>query len=322
MFVFLVLMIGLRHQVGGDWWNYLHELVNYTNTSFRDAITHDDPAYSMLCVMAVRYGGGPYIINTVCAVVFAWGLVSFCRIQPRAWLAMTVAISYLVIVVAMGYTRQGAAIGLAMLGMVALADRRLLHFALFITLAAAFHKSAVILMPLAALASTKKKFFTVIWVVLFSIVLYWLFLQKSVEALQKNYIEAEYQSAGAAVRVFMNAVPAVLFLLYRSRFQLSRDEKNFWTWVSWIALVFVVLLKISPSSTAVDRVALYLIPLQLFVLSRIPEVLGRISGKGNDAWIMTVVGYCALIQFIWLFYGVFSFRWLPYQFYPWVLLFN
>lgn len=320
MFVVLVFMIGLRHEVGGDWYNYIGHIQIAAYQTLPETVTSDDPAYGLLNWIASRWEWGAYFVNTVCALLFSWGLIAFCRRQPRAWLAMTVAIPYLVVVVAMGYTRQGAAIGLAMVGLVALADRKLLRFALFIALAAAFHKSAVILMPLAALASSKRRLFTVMWVGLFSAVLYWAFLQDSVEALQQNYLEAEYQSAGAAIRVFMNAVPAALFLLYRSRFQLSRDERNFWAWLSLIALGFVVLLKISPSTTAVDRVALYMIPLQLFVLSRIPEVLGSRSGRGNEGWGMAVVGYSALVLFVWLFFAVHAAYWLPYQFYPWFWL--
>ena len=50
------------------------------------------------------------------------------------------------------------------------------------------------------------------------VLFYVLLLQDSVEALQYNYIEAEYQSQGAAVRVAMNAMPTVLFLWFRRRF--------------------------------------------------------------------------------------------------------
>jgi hypothetical protein len=320
MFIVLVIMIGLRYNVGGDWYNYLGRIELSSYQTLSEAIASDDPAYGLLNWFGSKVNWGPYFINTVCAVFFSLGLIEFCRRQPRSWLALTVSVPYLVIVVGMGYTRQGVAIGWAMLGLVALADRRLLRFALFIAMAAAFHKSAVILMPLAALASSKKKIFTIIWVGFFSLVLYWLFLQKSVEVFQKGYLDAQYESEGATIRVFMNAVPAALFLLYRSRFKLSRDEKNFWTWLSLIALGFVVLLKISPSTTAVDRVALYMIPLQLYVFSRIPEVLGHISGRGNQGWSLAVVGYSALIQFTWLFYGVHSKWWLPYQFLPWVWL--
>lgn len=320
MFVLLVLMIGLRHDVGGDWGNYLRELEFLPYESVQEAIVAGDPAYSLLNLLAVQSGYGMYVVNTVCAVVFAWGLVAFCRIQPRAWLALTIAVPYLVIVVAMGYSRQGVAIGLGMLGLVALTERKVLRFTIFIFLAAAFHKSAVILMPLAALAATKNRWLTIMWAVLLSGVMYIVFLQESVEHFEVNYLEAEYESFGAAIRIAMNAVPAVLFLLWRKHFAMSMADRKFWTWIALIALGFMVLLQVSPSSTAVDRVGLYIIPLQLVVLSRLPEVLGRSSGSGNKGLVLSVIVYSFLVQFIWLFYAIHAYLWLPYQFYPWVLI--
>lgn len=311
-------MIGLRHEVGGDWFNYISH-IDMVAAPLQEALSEGDPAYSLLNWLAAETGLGVYFVNTVCAVLFAWGLVAFCRAQPRPWLALAVAVPYLVTVVAMGYTRQGTAIGLAMLGLVALSDRKTLRFVVFVLLAAAFHKSAVILMPLAILAGTKRRIWTAFWVGLSSLLFYVLLLQESVEVLKINYLEAEYQSQGAAIRVAMNAVPAVLFLWFRRRFVMPQAERTFWIWMSLVALVFVVLLAVSPSSTAVDRVALYWIPLQLFVLSRLPDAIGKPNGL-NGLLVKGVVAYSAAVLFVWLFFADHAFAWLPYQFYPLVSL--
>ena len=90
--------------------------------------------------------------------IFAIGLVFFCRNLPRPWLALAVAVPYLVIVVAMGYTRQGVALGLAMLGLVALGKKGTGWFVFWVMLAATFHKTAVLLLPLAALAAAHNRF--------------------------------------------------------------------------------------------------------------------------------------------------------------------
>ncbi len=321
VFVLLVLMIGLRHEVGGDWGTYLAPIEAARYDSMLDTIGAGDPGYSLLNWLAARSGLGPYFVNTVCAVIFSWGLVVFCRAQPRPWLALVVAVPYLVTVVAMGYTRQGTAIGLVMLGLVALSERKLLRFVLLVALAATFHKSAVILMPLAALAGTRHRLWTVFWVGLSTALLFVLLLQESVEALQTGYLEAEYQSQGAAVRVAMNAMPAVLFLWFRRRFVMPQADRTFWTWMSLGALGFVGLLLVSPSSTAVDRVALYWIPLQLFMLSRLPNALGKPDGL-NRTLVRWVVAYSAAVLFVWLVFATHAEYWLPYQFYPWVALWN
>jgi hypothetical protein len=218
----------------------------------------------------------------------------------------------------MGYTRQGVAIGFAMLALVALDKGRVMHFVAWIAVAALFHKSAVILVPLAIFAGTRGGLWTLTWVGVVGASLFVLLLQESVDFLAYAYIESNYQSSGAEIRIAMNALPAVMFLLLRKYFVLTANQYKFWSRMAIAALGFVGLLYVSPSSTAVDRVALYWIPLQLFVLSRLPIAMGHKLG-GKRVWIGLVVAYSAAVQTVWLFFADTAFAWLPYQFYPLVL---
>jgi len=320
VFVFIVLMIGLRHEVGGDWVQYLEMLDSYADTSIvKREFGFQDPAFVLLNVISMKSGLGIYLLNLISAVFFCWGLFLFCRAQPRPWLALAVAVPYLITVVAMGYTRQGVAIGIAMIAMTALGQGSIIRFVFWIAFAATFHKSAIILLPMAVLAKSKRRVFTLLWVGVTGFILFMLMVQEALSNLIMGYIESEYQSSGALIRIAMNALPAALFLLFRKRFQLSVEQHSFWGLMAWSALLLIALLAVSPSSTAVDRIALYWIPLQLFVLSRLPNALGKRNGK-NLVWVLVVLGYSAAVHFVWLFYADTSFAWLPYQFYPWVWL--
>lgn len=321
VFAVFVLMIGLRHEVGGDWFTYTEHLFEARYASLADTMFEgSDPAYGLLNWLAAQLDWGVYAVNLVCAGLFTWGLVVFCRAQPLPWLALVVAVPYLVTVVAMGYTRQATAIGLAMLGLAALADKKKLRFVVFVVLAALFHKTAVILVPLAVLGSAEKRMWSAVWVSISAVLFYELLLHDSVENLRSGYLEAEYASSGAAIRVAMNAVPATLFILLRNHFGMPQHMRVFWTWMSVGAIGFVGLLVVSSSSTAVDRVALYWIPLQLFVLSRLPGALTRARGAPQAGWVKAVVAYSAAVLFVWLVFADHAFAWLPYQFYPWVAL--
>lgn len=310
------IMIGFRYQVGGDWYTYADMFSNIEYFSFLDVIKSSEPGYFLLNWIVVQAGGDVWIVNLFCGLLFSIGLAMFARNQPRPWLALLIAVPYLVIVVAMGYSRQGVAIGFAMMALTALdRDQSNFKFILYIILAACFHKTAVALAPIAALSSPHRRIWTFMWLGIAALILYYVFLSESVDQFQKNYLEAEYQSQGAAIRVAMNAVPAVLFLLLRQQFKLSVNGRLLWTNMSLVALALVPLLLISPSSTAVDRMALYAIPLQVFVFSRVPDaMLPRVQGL--NAVTLAVVGYCALVQFVWLNFGQFSSAWVPYQFYP------
>lgn len=315
IFFVLVLMIGGRHEVGADWVSYIDYVENATGMSLAEALIQPDPAYVFFNWVGGHWGG-IYLVNTVCAALFAWGLVAFCRAQPLPWLALTVAIPFLVIVVAMGVTRQSVAIGLAMLALVALVKGRVLRFVLWIVIAALFHKSAIILLPIAMLAGTNRKLWIVIGVGGLVAFLFVLLVLESVDHLQAEYLTAEYQSSGATIRIAMNALPALLFLYFRHRFSLPKEQQSFWTWVALSALMLVVLLYLSPSSAAVDRVALYWIPIQLFVWSRIPTALE--SRRGNKKiWISLVTVYSAAVMFVWLRFSAHAVTWLPYKYYPW-----
>jgi hypothetical protein len=310
----LTITIGLRYQVGGDWNNYLEQFAYIPSWELVEVFGYvGDPGYTLLVWFAGRNDFGIWFVNTVCGGIFSYGLIAFARSQPRPWLALAVAVPYLIIVVAMGYTRQAAAIGFAMLGLVRLGQGAFVRFALCIALAAAFHKTATLLLPLAALSATKSRLWTALWSSAVFAILYSTLLEKELDNLIKNYAEARYQSEGAAIRVAMNALPAIVFLLNRRRFAIDRQEDKLWTYISVIALGAIVALVLTPSSTAVDRLALYGIPLQLFVWSRLPEVILR----GRSAVIVFgCVSYSSLVLVTWLLFATHSTYWLPYQLYP------
>lgn len=315
IFFILVLMIGMRHEIGTDWPTYLLHIEDATGVPLLDVLTFNDPAYAFLNWVG-GYWGGIYLVNTICAVLFAFGLLEFCRMQPLPWLALTVGIPFLVIVVAMGFTRQGVAIGIAMLAFVAIDRKERFYAFLWIGIAALFHKSALILMPMAALAGAKTKQWTLLWIGLATVLLFMLLSQESLDYVQSQYLEKKMESSGAAIRIMMNVFPATLFLLFSDRFLLSAEQKRFWVGMALSALMLVALLYASPSSTAVDRLGLYWIPLQIFVLSRLPVALGRYRDSKN-IWITFVSGYSAAALFVWLMFADHAYAWLPYQFYPW-----
>ena len=310
----LTLLIGFRFKVGGDWETYLGYVISAGRRSLWYALRGSDPGYQVLNWMSYRLGWGIWGVNVVCGLIFSIGLVRFCRHMPRPWLALAVAVPYLVIVVAMGYSRQGVALGLAMLGLVALTNRQVRWFVVWVVLAASFHKSAVLLLPIAVLAHARNRYWTAVWVGAVCILAYYLFLVDSVEMLYVNYVEAQYQSSGAFIRLSMNALPAAILLVWRRRFGLPPGEANLWRWFAVISIVLFIILQLTPASTAVDRMALYLLPLQMVVFASLPDAFGR-TRQMRSLLLVGVVAYYAAVQFVWLNYAATAFAWLPYRFY-------
>lgn len=311
----LALMIGLRHQVGGDWNNYLSQFWLYSQIHWLDAMQiGKDPGYYGISSMVAALGGNIYVLNLICALPLVAGAVALARRQPYPWIALAAAIPYLLIVVGMGYTRQAAAIGCAMLGLVALGESRVRWFVFWVFVGATFHKTAVLLIPIAALAEDRNRIWTASWVALMFALGAWLFLYESSDVLVRNYVQSDYADAsqGAGIRVAMNAVPSVLAIFFGRRIFSGRREKKLWIWMAVLSLLCVPLLSLS--ATAVDRMALYFIPLQLVVFSRLPCLVGR---AGIRLLIkLSIVLYYAVVQFVWLSFAGHSEAWLPYSFFP------
>lgn len=310
----LTVLIGYRFEVGADWGSYVNHVYLAGTRSFGEVLTGSDPGYALLNWAAWHLGLDVYGVNVVCGALFSIGLIVFCRQQPRPWLAMAVAVPYLVIVVVMGYSRQGVAIGLAMLGLAGLTQKSNLRFVAWVALATLFHKSAFILLPLAMVVTARGRWWTAAWVGATAILTFALLVDDYTDSLVQNYLVRESASQGAAIRVVMNALPAALFLAFRHRLAPDDHLRRLWTWMAVVALLTVVLLLVSPSSTAVDRVALYLIPIQIFVFARLPDLGGRDRGMTNFLMFAALAFY-AVVMAVWLNFAAHAYAWLPYRFY-------
>jgi hypothetical protein len=309
------LMVGLRSEVGGDWRNYIEIFDDIVANGIIGARPPQDPGYTVLNWVVAQAGLGIYTVNLLCALLFIWGLVRFARRQPNPWLVMLVAVPYLIIVVGMGYTRQAVAIGFILAGLADFKHSSILRFSVYMLLSAAFHKSAVVVMPFVALTATRNKLVTGLVMLLSAALLYYLFVQSSIDRLMTNYVEQQYASQGAGIRVSMNLPPAIILLLFRKRFQLSEQESKLWRNFALAAFGALGLLIFTSSSAAVDRLALYLIPLQMFVLARLPSAFPE-RGRLNAQLVLIVIAYSAAIQFVWLNYADNAWAWLPYRLMP------
>lgn len=306
------LMMGLRLEVGCDWRAYLDYLDRGTGVSLAGALVQGDPAYMALNWLAVQWGGGIYFVNLVCALLVMWGVATFARQQPLPWLALLVTVPYMLLVVAMGYTRQSVALGFELLALVALMGGRQRRFVFYVLCGALFHKSAVVLLPLAALAASEKKLVTALWVGLTTLLIGALVLFEHQQALWQNYVVAGMVSEGGGIRVAMNVVPALLFLAFRNRLAATPQEKRLWGWIALFSLLCIPLVGVA--STAVDRVALYFMPIQIYVFARIGLLAA--SRWGRTVLVTGVVLGYAAIQWVWLHYATHAHCWLPYRVAP------
>jgi hypothetical protein len=314
-------MIGFRFRVGCDWITYNYLLRQMSIVQFSDILTwgKGDPFYTLLNWAANTAGFTIWFVNLGCAIVFVWGLASLARTQPNPQLAMLVATPYLAIVVAMGYTRQGAALGCVMYAISQIERSSYVKISVALLAAAAFHKSAIVVMPFFMIALVRGASLGLIVPVVAGIFGYKFFLQDSVDSLMHSYVDRGYGSVGALPRLLMNVPPALLCLFYLKRFRFDRGSRIFWIATSLAAIFVLVAFYYSPSSTAVDRIALYLIPLQVVILARMPSAFGTPTEQ-NKSFVIGVVAYSLLIELVWLVFSKYGYCWVPYRIFPPTLL--
>jgi len=310
--MFFVLIIGLRHDVGGDWDRYIsiysfHQGIELDFLNFRSG----DFAYETIHWFSLNYLNGIYSTNLICAIIFISGLIRFCRIMPLPWIALFVSVHFLIIVVSMGYTRQSAAVGLLLWGLVDLIKGKNVKFYISILIGALFHKTLLVMLPIGYLYNNEKFSFIrlISFISILSISAYALLMDK-IEKMFYYYIEIEFhQSGGALIRVFMSFVTALIFFIYREKFKKRFHDEKLWFIFSVISIILL------PASyfysTFSDRIAIYFLPLQLVVLSRIPVLIESAYNRTVFILYAAVIYISAL--YVWLIFGNHSNKWLPYQ---------
>lgn len=309
LFVGFVIFAGLRHEVGGDWGAYLRMYERVQYFSFWEYISTMDPGYMFLNWVSFQVDGGIYLVNIFSALLFFSCLIIFCRAQPLPFLAFSVAVPYMVAVISMGYTRQAVALGFVMLGLKYLSEGWVKRYLFYVAIAALFHKSAVILFPLATFYHYRGFVGRVIGVGGFSLIMGYLFLADHYESLWTNYVDSQMQSDGGLIRLLMNLLPSLLFFIFYRKIKQTWPDYRIWFVLALVTLLLLPL--VGMASTAVDRVALYLIPIQLVVFSRLPMLFSVAGGRATV--IRIIVAYYALVLFVWFNFATHAQYWLPYQ---------
>lgn len=306
--VALVLIIGLREHVGHDWNNYLAILRRVELWTFREAILSTEPGYSVINWLSTQLGWGIYGVNTICALIVVYCLIAFCRRQPNFWRTLAFSMPVLVIVVSMAATRQATAIGFLMLAFLAFEDRKIIRYLALVSLAVLFHRSAAIFLPLAIFMPARMRLWPLIAGGLVFLALSLLFLREAVPYYQENYLGSDIVANGALPRIAVNVLAAGGFFLFRRRWAERYDDAHLYQLMSVATLLMSSAVLYAP--VGADRVVMFLLPIQVAILARLPEFIHP-SRRGILTLAITT-GYAAMLG-VWLFFSPFAqISWIPY----------
>lgn len=309
-YIIAVLMIGMRYNVGGDWYTYLWYIKAVGDLSFLDSIKLNDPGYMAINWISAQLGFGIVGVNVTCGAIMTYGIIRFCNKQPLPWLGILITTPYLLIVVGMGYSRQAVAIGIIFLALSVWKKNNFRNYTMLVILATCFHKSAILMLIFGLLIDAKNNFIK--WLGAASILIVagfiFIFAYLGSNSFMAYFGESAMKSSGGMIRVMMNVIPALIFLILRDKFVQFHDYR-LWKYIAILSLFFMA--TVSTLSTATDRFALYLAPIQVAVFTRIPMLItDKIQ---RTALIIFIVLFYLTVMFVWLNFGAHAKYWLPYS---------
>jgi hypothetical protein len=211
----------------------------------------------------------------------------------------------------MGYSRQSVAISFVMLAYTQW-NKEPWKYIVLILVGALFHKTAIFAImfaPMILNGSLRVKLSTIL---LMFPLMYFIFLADNMDAMVHGYARggnANMKSEGGAMRVAMNLIPSIIFLIFYKTFMQFKDYK-LWFYISIANIISMIF--VSTYSTAVDRIALYLLPIQIAFYARVPMLIE--NSILRTLFVFAIIIIYGLMMFVWFNYSVKAEFWLPYRF--------
>ncbi len=307
-----VAISSLRYEVGGDWVTYDLMYDAVAGGTLTDALTYTDPGFGLLLYVCAKLGLGIYPVNGFCSLLIGYGTIRVAMRTPDPWLGIIMALPYMLIVVGMGYIRQAAAIGWVLMAIAALGRGARLRTLVYLALGASFHSTAGIVFPLFGFAMAgRSRVLAVTLAGLGALALYYA-ISAQLQTFQAGYLDYEYQSGGALPRQIINVVPSLILLLRWRRFVETPQLRLIWIGIALANVAALIALGLSPSSTAVDRIALYFSIIQIAAFGQIRNLVAR-SSAFSLLLRLGVIGAAGVVQSIWLIFATHAQFWVPYK---------
>lgn len=284
-FILFISIIGLRKEVGVDWFAYTDMFRRLVSEPF--VYNSNELLYKYLNVLSYYAGFGLGMVVFITTVIFAWCSLKGPRIiniNPYYFFAVVAA--YYFVMASLNFIRQGAALALMVVAFSYLINGEKLKFVIFTTIAGLFHTSAFLLMffviaDLHILIVAISIFSILILVIYFPMERY------------ESYLSSEVENAGLMLRVGYLIFPTLYII---SKYKTWLKETLLVKRLYFISIFFAPVLSVLSliSSTIADRVAYYFIMFITLVVMR----LAKFDNKVNNKIILSVMFLSSIIALI------------------------
>lgn len=317
-FAFISFFVGYRYQIGVDWITYEIIFLDNVRSPLLEAVAQGDSAYSLINWIVGRLGGQVWDVNLICAGIFSFGLIQFCRSLHRPGLALAVATPTLIIITAMGYTRQSVAVGCIMMACHTFRGSIHWKWVAWLCFSVLFHKSAILVFPAFILAAAHNRWITIVVGGAIAAAVVVLVVSRGLGETLALYLEGDIDSSGALPRIAVGAIAGVAFFLNGDRASIFEHRLALYRNMCVLMIMLFPLYFVFPSRTILDRVGILVVPFQSVAYVGLAEFLyrkARVLELPFTAIIM--VAYGAQLA-IWLLFATFSEYWIPYENAIWI----
>ena len=109
--IIFTILIGLRFEIGPDWVLYFKMMEREKDLNLNEIFLGVEPGFTVFNWIGAQLNA-IYIVNSLSALIFLTGLISYAKKQTYPWLSLIIAFPILIIMVGMGLTRLSVAIGI------------------------------------------------------------------------------------------------------------------------------------------------------------------------------------------------------------------
>lgn len=325
-FSLLALFIGYRDEVGGDWERYVDAVDIFQGGTIAEVLPRRDGLFFFLNWLSGKVNGHIYLVNLICGSIFTGGLIAYCKNTKYPWLGIIIAFPVLILIVALGYTRQSVAIGLEFFVLLALENKKFIKSIALTTTALGFHLTAFTLYALiikewkryALKVKYFLKYIAIILILLFTLYQVW---ERSADIYLAVYIlngggiqAGDYASQGTLPRLLPTLLSSFTLIFNQKRFiRLDGAYKtSIYLTLSYVSIFLTLLFFIYPLNTTwIDRMALYCAPLTIYVFTRVVDF--RFLKLSPSISTTLIVSGCFSYILMWLNLALHAKYWIPYK---------
>ena len=313
----IILFVGLRYGAT-DFFLYL-EYFESTKDKFLSDLKLDNKitsyGYYILNWLVGRLNLEFYVINLLCIILAVLSFHSFKNI-PNKWILWVTVFYTGIIILSMGFVRQGFAIFFIILAINFLIYKRVFLFFFYATLAFLFHKTSIIFFLL-IFFYFKKINYKYFLLIIAPIVIIFIYEIKTFYKLFYLYVEqsslrgAGGESLGVYYRLPISVLVALLFLVYKEQLSKNYIEKKVYIFFSFY--IFLLIPVSIASTTLADRMLLYSFPLNIITFCRLENIFKNEVSKYKINLLIILIHF--IFFFYWTLFSNTGIAWSIYKSY-------